>query len=74
MMSQYTVAALAGSVIDNYGAHLCSLIAAVLFGIGYGGFALEVHYVPTTPTASSSPYFYHFTLYFLFAGLGTVFS
>ena len=68
MMSQYTVAALVGSVIDRHGPSICSLIAACLFSCGFGVFAFEVHNGPSQTS------FYRFIFCFALAGLGTLFS
>lgn len=72
MMSQYTIAALVGWVIDTYGPHWCSLAAALSFFTGFGGFAWEI---ATTPDNIIDPVhgaFYRLTFFFFFAGLGTV--
>jgi hypothetical protein len=70
MMSQYTVAALVGSVVDRHGPSICSLIAACLFSCGFGVFAFEVHNY-ASPSQTS---FYLFVFCFALAGLGTLFS
>lgn len=74
MMSQYTVAALVGSVVDKHGPSICSLIAACLFSCGFGGFALEVHVTHRNLSGPSQTSFYRFVFCFALAGLGTVFS
>ncbi|TFK29833.1 hypothetical protein FA15DRAFT_663109 [Coprinopsis marcescibilis] len=75
MMSQYTVASGVGKVIDVYGPALCSLIAAVLFAAGFGGFSAQIYFSPDDPTASDSiAMFRWLTFSFLLAGLGTVFA
>ena len=74
MMSQYTVAALVGSVIDRHGPSVCSLIAACLFSCGFGVFAFEVHNASRNLPSSSQTSFYRFVFCFALAGLGTVFS
>ena len=73
-MSQYTVAALVGSVIDRHGPSICSLIGACLFSCGFGSFAFEVHNALNNLPAPSQTTFYRFVFCFLLAGLGTVFS
>lgn len=74
MMSQYTVAAIVGWVIDRRGPAICSLFAALLFAFGFGGFSWEVY---NTPEDISSPLhgaFYRLSFFFFFVGLGTVFG
>jgi hypothetical protein len=74
MMSQYTVAALVGSVIDRHGPSICSLIAACLFSCGFGVFAFQVHNASRNLPGPSQTSFYLFVFCFALAGLGTVFS
>jgi len=74
MMSQYTIAAVVGWVIDTQGPHLCSLIAAFLFTTGFGGFAAEVYSTPGNQVSAVAGAFYRFTFCFFFVGLGTVFG
>lgn len=74
MMSQYTVAALVGSLVDRHGPSICSLIAACLFSCGFGVFAFEVHNAPRNLPGSSQASFYLFVFCFALAGLGTLFS
>jgi hypothetical protein len=74
MMSQYTVAALVGSVIDRHGPSICSLTAAGLFSCGFGAFAFEVHNASRNLPSPSQTSFYRFVFSFALAGLGTVFS
>lgn len=73
-MSQYTIAALVGWVIDNYGPSLCSLIAAFLFTTGFGGFAAEVYNTPEELSQQVDGAFYRLAFCFFFVGLGTVFG
>ena len=73
-MSQYTIAAIVGWVIDQYGPALCSLSAALLFGLGFGGFSWEVYQTPEDITSPLYGAFYRFTFFFFFVGLGTVFG
>jgi hypothetical protein len=73
-MSQYTVAALVGSVIDRHGPSICSLISACLFSCAFGIFAFEVHHTPRDLPGPSQTSFYRFVFCFVLAGLGTVFS
>ncbi|CAA7271802.1 unnamed protein product [Cyclocybe aegerita] len=74
MMSQYTIAALVGSVIDRYGPGVCSLISALSFSSGFGGFAFEVYRNPDALPESATALFYRFTFFFLLVGLGSVFG
>ena len=74
MMSQYTVAALVGSVVDRHGPSICSLIAACLFSCGFGVFAFEVHNASRILPGPSQKSFYLFVFCFTLAGLGTLFS
>ncbi|KAJ3502323.1 hypothetical protein NLJ89_g8942 [Agrocybe chaxingu] len=74
MMSQYTIAALVGTVIDRYGPGVCSLISALSFSSGFGGFAFEVYRNPDALPESATALFYRFTFFFLLVGLGTVFG
>ena len=74
MMSQYTVAALVGSVIDRHGPSICSLIAACLFSCAFGVFAFEVHSASRNLPGPSQTSFYLFVFCFALAGLGTLFS
>lgn len=75
MMSQYTVASVVGKVIDAHGPSLCSLIAAALLTVAYGGFAATTHLYPDTPSASESlSIFRNLTFCFFCAGVGTVFG
>ncbi len=73
-MSQYTIAAGVGWIIDRHGPSLCSLIAAVFFAFGFGGFAWEVYKTPNDLSEPLYGAFYRFTFFFLFVGLGTVFG
>ena len=74
-MNQYTVASVVGKVIDVRGPSYCSLIAAVLFVLGWGGFAATTSYYPDIPSPSESlSIFRNLTLAFFFAGMGTVFG
>ncbi|KDR81505.1 hypothetical protein GALMADRAFT_239491 [Galerina marginata CBS 339.88] len=74
MMSQYPVAVFVGSLIDQYGPSWCSLIAALLFSSGFGGFALEVANALDSLSKPSQAVFLRLVFYFLLVGLGTVFS
>jgi len=74
MMSQYTIAALVGSIIDSHGPSISSLIGAFLFSCGFGAFAFEVHNAPHDFPVPSQTSFYRFVFCFFLAGLGTVFS
>jgi hypothetical protein len=74
MMSQYTVAALVGKVVDTHGPSLCSLIAAFLFAFGFGAFSFEIYNTPPDIVTPSSASFHRLTFFFFLAGLGTVFS
>ncbi|PPR02201.1 hypothetical protein CVT24_011428 [Panaeolus cyanescens] len=73
MMSQYTIAALVGSLIDKHGSRLASLIAGLLFFTGFGAFAYEVHDCPEDFEPSQA-FFYRLVFYFLLTGFGTVFG
>ncbi|KAF8797925.1 MFS general substrate transporter [Phlegmacium glaucopus] len=74
IMSQYTVAALVGSVVDSHGPSTCSLIGAFLFSCAFGAFAFEVHKAPLDLPGPSQTSFYRLVFCFFLAGLGTVFS
>jgi len=74
MMSQYTVAAIVGWVIDQHGPSFCSLFAALLFALGFGGFSWEVYKTPEDILLPLHGAFYRFTFFFFFVGLGTVFG
>lgn len=74
MISQYIIAALAGSIVDKHGPSIASLIGALLFSSGFGAFAFEVHNAPSDIPSPSQMSFYRFVFYFLLAGFGTVFS
>jgi len=74
MMSQYTIAAIVGWVIDQYGPALSSLFAALLFALGFGGFSWELYKTPEDISQPLHGAFYRFTFFFLFVGLGTVFG
>lgn len=73
MMSQYTIAALAGSLVDKHGPRLASLIAGSLFLSGFGAFAYEVYDCPDDFEPSKA-FFYRLVFYFLLTGFGTVFA
>ncbi|KAF9564426.1 MFS general substrate transporter [Agrocybe pediades] len=74
MMSQYPFAIFIGSLIDRHGPAPSSLIAALLFAVGFGGFAFEITSTPEDIAHASQGSFYRLALYFLLAGLGTVFA
>ena len=74
MMSQYTVAAMVGKVVDTHGPSVCSFIAAFLFAFGFGAFSFEIYNTPPDIVTPSSASFHRLTFFFLLAGLGTVFS
>lgn len=74
MMSQYTVAAMVGKVVDTHGPSVCSLIAAFLFAFGFGAFSYEIYTTPPDIVIPSSASFHRLTFFFFLAGLGTVFS
>lgn len=76
MVGQYPAAAGVGYLIDKHGPWLCSLLAAILFGTGFGFFSTECAKTPAAiddkvehgPQSS----FYALTFFFLLCGLGTV--
>lgn len=70
MMSQYPFAALAGKVVDRKGPATCSLIGAFLSSTSFSAFAFET----ANPTQPTSALFHRLTLFYLVAGVGTVFS
>jgi len=75
MIGQYPAAAGVGYLIDTYGPWLCSLLAAVLFSVGFGLFSLECAKTPGVDGVlvhSSQTSFYILTFAFLLCGLGTV--
>ncbi|KAF9532286.1 major facilitator superfamily domain-containing protein [Crepidotus variabilis] len=74
MMSQYTIAALVGWIIDNRGPHCCSLASALLFATGFGGFAWEIRSTPNDILEPVYGAFYRLTFCFFLVGLGTVFA
>ena len=74
MMSQYTIAAVVGWIIDQHGPALCSLVAALLFACGFGGFSWEVYKTPDDISGPLHGAFFRLTFYFFFVGLGTVFG
>ena len=73
MAAQYPIAAIVGKVIDRYGAWSCSLVASLLFSLGFGLFAREVATNPTGTHASAAS-FNVLVLCFAMLGLATVCS
>lgn len=75
MVGQYPFAALVGKVLDTRGARACSLIAGLMFLLGFGLFAYEIADAPEYPREGESIYvFRRMVVYFGMVGLGTVFS
>jgi MFS family permease len=74
MMGQYPAAAGVGYLTDRYGPWLCSLNAAILFGVGFGLFSLECERTPAVDDLhhSARTSFYLLTFFFLLCGFGTV--
>lgn len=75
MVGQYPAAAGVGYLIDTYGPWLCSLLAAILFSVGFGLFSLECAKTPGVDDLlvhSPQTSFYILTFLFLLCGLGTV--
>lgn len=74
MVGQYPFAAVVGKVLDRFGARTCSLIAAALFGIGFGLFSSEIAHTPDELPAPSVLSFWKLAVYFGLVGLASVFS
>ena len=75
MVGQYPFAALVGKVLDARGARTCSLIAGLMFSLGFGLFAYEIADAPEVPNEDETVHvFRRMVVYFGMVGLGTVFS
>ena len=75
MVGQYPFAAIVGKVLDTRGPRVCSLIAALMFSVGFGLFAYEIADAPEYPQqGETAQVFRRMVVYFGMVGLGTVFS
>jgi hypothetical protein len=73
MISQYPLSLPVGSIIDKRGPALCSLVAGLLFPIGFGIIASQTVKVPVGDHASSAS-FYWLIFSYLCIGTSTIFS
>lgn len=74
-MGQYPFAALVGKVLDTRGARTCSLVAALMFSLGFGLFAYEIADAKDSPTEDDTmSVFRRMVVYYGMVGLGTVFA
>ncbi|KAF5381123.1 hypothetical protein D9615_003866 [Tricholomella constricta] len=74
IIGQYPFSPIVGKVLDSYGPSTCSLISAVLFSVSFVSSSSLVMMAPVDTTQSTPWTFRCLTLFFLIAGLGTVFS
>ncbi|KAF8078054.1 MFS general substrate transporter [Lyophyllum atratum] len=74
IIGQYPFSPIVGKILDSYGPSACSLISAVLFFLAFISSSSLVAMAPVEITQPSPWSFHCLTLFFLMAGLGTVFS
>lgn len=75
MIGQYPAAAVVGYVVDAYGPWATSLLASLLFGVGFGCFSFTISNIPSIEPLSRSAIdstAYLLAFLFLLCGLGTV--